>query len=185
MVVTWSDPYPEMAGLELSEAAKRLGISEEEALDALSPGGGVYFTMDEADVRRILSDPGAMIGSDGVPFSKRPHPRLYGTFTRVLGHYARDEGLFSFEEAVRRMTSHPAAEFGLAGRGVLEPGAIADIAIIDPATVKDTATYDAPTKTSEGVSAVFVSGQCVYQEGTSTGARPGRVLRRDDKGIAA
>lgn len=185
VLITWSDPYPEMAGRELSDAAAALGFSEEQALDALSPGGAVYFTMDEADVRRILSSPNAMIGSDGVPFSKRPHPRLYGTFTRVLGHYVREENLFSFEEAVRRMTSYPAAEFGLAGRGVVEPGAIADLTIVDPATVKDAATYDAPTEQSIGVRFVFVGGRCVYKNDASTGERPGRVLRRNDNGIAA
>ncbi len=134
--------------------------------------------MDEADVRRILSHPDAMIGSDGVPLKARPHPRLWGTFTRVLGHYARDVGLFSFEEAVRRMTSLPAGQFRLADRGVIVPGAIADLVIVDPRTVKDEATFEDPVRASTGIAAVYVGGTAVWRDGADTGARPGKVIRR-------
>lgn len=177
-LVTWSEPHPEAAGRDLADIAAEWGIGEEEALQRLSPGGGVYFMMDEGDVRRILSSPNAMVGSDGVPMNLRPHPRLWGTFTRVLGHYVRDVGLFGFEEAVRRMTSLPAAQFGLQDRGVIAPDAWADLAIIDQETVADAATFETPTLPSRGVSQVFVNGQCVWRDGAPAGARPGRVLRR-------
>lgn len=176
-LVTWSKPMPEASGRDLADVAAELGISEAEALERLSPGGAVYFMMDEADVRRIMSSPNAMIGSDGVPMNSRPHPRLWGTFARVLGHYVRDVGLFSFEEAVRRMTSLPAAQFRLADRGVIAAGAIADLAVIDPVTIEDRATFASPCEQSRGVNAVFVAGTCVWREGQPTGARPGRILK--------
>lgn len=177
-LITWSQPHPEFAGVELSVAAAQLGLSEREALAALSPGGGVYFMMDEDDVRRILSASAAMIGSDGVPNNVRPHPRLWGSFTRVLGHYVRDVKLFSFEEAVRRMTGLPASQFRLRDRGVLAPGAIADITIVDPQTVADRATFAEPTLPSSGIAHVIVGGTPIWNGGASTGARPGAVIRR-------
>jgi N-acyl-D-amino-acid deacylase len=178
VIVTWSDPHPHAAGRDLADVARELGLGEREALDALSPGGGVFFMMDEADVRRILSHPDAMIGSDGVPLKAKPHPRLWGTFTRVLGHYARDLRLFSFEEAVRRMTSLPAAQFRLADRGVIAPGCAADLVVLDPSSVRDTATFEEPIRASQGVHSVYVAGQAVWRDGAATGARPGKVLRR-------
>lgn len=178
VLITWSTPHPETVGRDLSDVAREMGITERQALDRLSPGGAVYFMMDEADVRRILSHPDAMIGSDGVPLKARPHPRLWGTFTRVLGHYARDVGLFSFEEAVRRMTSLPAGQFRLADRGVIAPGAIADLVIVDPRTVKDEATFEDPVRASTGIAAVYVGGTAVWRDGADTGARPGKVIRR-------
>lgn len=179
-LVTWSDPHPEASGRELGEVAAAMGLSEEAALDALSPGGAVYFMMDEADVRRIIANPNAMIGSDGVPMNTRPHPRLWGAFTRVLGHYVRDVGLFPIEEAVRRMTSLPAQQFRLTDRGVIATGAAADLVIMDPANVGDRATFEAPNLPSEGIEAVFVAGICIWRAGAPTGARPGRVLRLTD-----
>src|SRR5690242_19905369 len=134
--------------------------------------------MNEADVQRILAHRLAMIGSDGLPHDAFPHPRLWGTFPRVLGHYARDVGLFPLEEAVRKMTSLPAAEFGLKGRGKLAPGLAADLVVFDPATVIDRATFDAPTTPSAGIEMVLVAGTPVWREGRPTGARPGRALRR-------
>jgi N-acyl-D-amino-acid deacylase len=178
VLITWSDPHPEAVGRDLAEVAGDLGLSEREALDALSPGGGVFFMMDEADVQRILSHPDAMVGSDGVPLKAKPHPRLWGTFTRVLGHYARDLGLFSFEEAVRRMTSLPASQFRLSDRGVIAPGAVADLVVLDPATVIDTATFECPISPSRGIDSVYVAGRAVWREGAATGARPGKVIRR-------
>jgi N-acyl-D-amino-acid deacylase len=177
VLITWSTPHPEFAGMELSQAAQHLGIGEREALDLLSPGGAIYFMMDEADVRQILCCPDAMIGSDGVPGKEHPHPRLYGTFPRVLGHYARDIGLFSLEEAVRRMTSLPARRFRLGDRGVLRAGAAADLVIFDPATVLDQATFSDPKRLSVGIDTVFVNGVAVFADGAATGARPGVTLR--------
>jgi N-acyl-D-amino-acid deacylase len=119
-----------------------------------------------------------MIGSDGLPHDTHPHPRLWGTFPRVLGRYCRDENLFALEEAVRRMTGLPAQRFGLANRGLLAVGAYADIVLFDPATVIDRATFEAPTTPAAGIDLVMVNGQVVWRDGASTGARPGRTLRR-------
>jgi len=120
-----------------------------------------------------------MIGSDGLPHDVHPHPRLWGTFPRVLGHYSRDCGLFSLEEAVRRMTSLPAHCFGFRDRGVVHPGAFADLAVFDPARVKDTGTFTAPARPAEGIELVMVNGRIVWQDGQHSGAHPGRVLRRE------
>jgi N-acyl-D-amino-acid deacylase len=176
-IVTWSGPYPQAAGRDLVDVAREFGLSERDALNALLPAGAIYFLMDEGDVTRILAHPSAMIGSDGVP-SEHPHPRLWGTFPRVLGHYCRDLKLFTFEEAVHRMTGLPAGRFGLAGRGRIEAGAFADLAIVDAQHVADVATYETPALPSQGIRAVYVNGRCVWQGSRSTEARPGRVLSR-------
>ncbi len=118
--------------------------------------------MDEQDVRRIMAHGLAMIGSDGLPHDAYPHPRLWGTFPRVLGHYARDLGLFSLEAAVRKMTGHTAEVFGLVDRGVIRAGAFADLVLFDPATVCDAATFDAPTKPAEGIVETWVNGRSAY-----------------------
>ena len=132
VLVTWSKSAPEQAGRELSAIAADWGVSEKEAVDRLQPAGAVYWTMDEADVQRVLRFEHTMIGSDGLPHDSHPHPRLWGAFPRVLGHYSRELGLFGLEEAVRRMTGLSAARFGLAGRGMLAAGAYADITVFDP-----------------------------------------------------
>ena len=154
------------------------------AADRLQPAGAIYFSMNEADVQRILSHPNAMIGSDGLPFDAHPHPRLWGTFPRVLGHYARDLGLFSLEEAVRRMTSLSAAQFDIVDRGTLKTGNFADITVFDPATVIDTASFERPMQAAAGIAHVFVNGREVWADGGSTGNRPGRTLRHG-QGVAA
>jgi N-acyl-D-amino-acid deacylase len=177
VLITWSEPFPEAAGRELSEIAVELGMSEQEAVKALSPGGGIFFMMDEADVRRILAFPNTMIGSDGLPSDTHPHPRLWGTFPRVLGHYVRDVKLFSLEEAVRKMTSLPAACFGLKDRGILKSGNYADLVIFDPDTITDSATFDQPVRPARGIEQVLVNGRIVWKDGEHTGNRPGRVLR--------
>src|SRR5690606_24883823 len=108
--------------------------------------------------RTILSHPRTMVGSDGLPHDQHPHPRLWGTFPRVLGHYVRDVGLFSLEEAVFRMTGLPAREFGLDGRGTLVPGNFADITVFDPDTVADRATFEEPAQAADGIALVLVNG---------------------------
>src|SRR2546422_5511480 len=123
--------------------------------------------------------PASMNASEGeVPIFGRgaPHPRSYGTFAHVLAVYVREKGIVSLEEAVRKMSSFPAARIGLADRGVLRPGMKADIAVFDPATVADKATYDEPHQYAAGFSHVIVNGEVVYENGTMTAARPGRVL---------
>jgi N-acyl-D-amino-acid deacylase len=178
VLVTWSKRAPDQAGRELSAIAADWGVGEKEAIERLQPAGAVYWTMDEADVRRVLSFEHTMIGSDGLPHDTHPHPRLWGAFPRVLGHYCREFGLFRLEEAVRRMTGLSAARFGLAGRGMIAVGAYADITVFDPETVIDRATFEKPTTPAAGIEHVFVNGRPVWSEGKPTGERPGRALRR-------
>ena len=178
VLVTWSKAQPEAAGRDLAEIAAEKGLDPEATVDALLPAGGIFFMMDEADVRRILAYPGTMIGSDGLPHDEFPHPRLWGTFPRVLGHYAREQGLFSLEKAVHKMTGLPAQRFGLADRGVLRAGALADLVLFDPETVIDTATFEQPKQAARGIELVVVNGRAVWRDGTNTGARPGRAIRR-------
>ena len=156
----------------------------QDAAKKLRPAGAVYFAMDEADVQRILSYPHTMIGSDGLPHDSHPHPRLWGSFPRVLGHYARELGLFPMEEAIRRMTTLPAERFGLTGRGRLKQNYAADLVLFDPATVKDRATFENPKQVSAGIVGVWVNGKAVWRDGKPTGERPGRPLRRQDMQIA-
>jgi N-acyl-D-amino-acid deacylase len=178
VLVSWSKAHPEYAGMDLAEVAKRMGVSQDQAVARLLPAGGIYFSMAEEDVRRILAFQPTMIGSDGLPHDAFPHPRLWGTFPRVLGHYSRDLKLFPLEEAVHKMTGLAAQTFGLAQRGVLEEGAWADITIFDPRTVDETATFEKPISPARGIEAVLVNGRVVWAGGKPTGARPGRVLRR-------
>ena len=113
--ISWSKPHPEMAGRELAAIARDWGCSLLDAARRLDPAGAIYFQMMEDDVRRVMSSPLAMIGSDGLPHDIHPHPRLWGTFPRVIGHYARDEGLFTVESAIHKMTGLPAQVFRLQG----------------------------------------------------------------------
>jgi len=182
IIVTWSKSRPEFAGRALDAIAKELGCDQAEAARQLLPAGAIYFMMSEDDVRRVLSYPHTMIGSDGLPHDQHPHPRLWGTFPRVLGHYVRDVKLFSLEEAVRRMTALPAAQFGLTGRGVLRAGAHADLVLFDPATIADRASFEQPTLPAAGIAEVLVNGRSVWRDGAPTGARPGRALRRQSLG---
>ena len=119
-----------------------------------------------------------MIGSDGLPHDEFPHPRLWGTFPRVLGHYSRDVGLFSLEEAVRRMTAVPARVFGLTDRGTVREGAYADLVVFDPGVVIDSADFESPMQQAAGIHEVIVNGDPVWRGNASTGERPGRILRR-------
>ncbi|MET4699960.1 N-acyl-D-amino-acid deacylase [Constrictibacter sp. MBR-5] len=179
VIVTWSEKMPEVAGRDLDDIAAEHGVDKFEMASRLVPAGAIYFTMSEDDVQRVLRFAGAMIGSDGLPHDPRPHPRLWGTFPRVLGHYSRDLGLMPLEEAVRRMTGLTAAKFGIKDRGVLRVGAFADVTVFDPATVIDAATFEDPIRPSPGIDIVLVNGQPVWRDGVSTGVRSGRALRRD------
>jgi len=175
--ITWSEPHPEAGGRDLAAIAADWGVPLLDAARRLQPAGAVYHNMAEADVRRILADPATMIGSDGLPNDPRPHPRLWGTFPRVLGHYSRDEGLFPLAEAVRKMTSLPAARFGL-DRGVIKPGLAADLVLFDPLTVRDVATFDDPIRTSEGIVSVWVNGRLSFHRDQGLVERAGGFLPR-------
>ncbi len=152
-------------------------------LDDVLKGGAsmVYHVMDEGDVKRIMAHPMTMIASDGRltrPGDGVPHPRNYGTFPRVLGHYVRDEHVLTLETAVRKMTGMPAARLGLADQGCLHEGCMANIAVFDAATVRDVGTFDDPHHYAEGIPYVIVNGVPVVDKNVFTDARPGRVLRR-------
>ncbi|MDN3222105.1 N-acyl-D-amino-acid deacylase family protein [Pseudomonas nunensis] len=176
--ITWSTPHPEMAGKTLEEIAGIWNLPQVEAAQRLEPGGAIYHEMEERDVQRILAHPQTMIGSDGLPNDPRPHPRLWGTFPRVLGHYSRDQALFTLEEAVRKMTGLPAERFGLRDRGQLCVGAHADLVLFDAAAIRDCATFDEPTLQPQGIDAVWVNGELSFSQGSSTEARSGQFIRR-------
>jgi N-acyl-D-amino-acid deacylase len=178
IIITWSKPHPEFSGVDLEDVAKRLNMSRADAVEAIKPAGAIYFMLDEKDVQRILRFDDTMIGSDGLPHDAKPHPRLWGTFPRVLGHYSRDLKLFPLETAVYKMTGLTAAKFGLHNRGVLKPGAHADITLFNADTVIDAADFKDSTRPAIGIETVIVNGVPVWREGTATGARPGKVLMR-------
>jgi N-acyl-D-amino-acid deacylase len=178
VIVTWSKALPQFAGRDLDDIARALGVPQEEAIRRLLPAGAIYFRMDEADVQRILQFDETMVGSDGLPHDAAPHPRLWGSFPRVLGHYGRGLGLFPLEKAVHKMTGLTARNFGLADRGVLREGAFADLALFDADTVDEAATYEKPIAAARGIDTVIVNGAIVWREGRASGARPGRVLQR-------
>ena len=180
VLITWSDKVAGMSGRDLKEIAAEMGCSMREAADRLQPAGAIYFMMDEKDVQSAMAHPGAMIGSDGIPFDAHPHPRLWGTFPRVLGHYSRDLGLFPLEDAVRRLTSYSAQRFGLAKRGTIKPGFYADVCVFDPETVIDTATFEKPISAAKGIDVVLCNGEVVWRDGKPGGGRAGRALKRQD-----
>jgi N-acyl-D-amino-acid deacylase len=176
-----------LAGRTLADLTSRRGLqptienAAETTLWLVEQGGcqGIFHAMSEEDVERILVHPTTMIGSDGavVVFGQsNPHPRSYGTYARVLSRYVRERRTLSLEEAVRKMTSFPAARLRIADRGILRPGMKADLVIFDPATVRDTATFEKPHAYAEGFSRVLVNGQVIFEGGAMTAARPGRVL---------
>jgi N-acyl-D-amino-acid deacylase len=178
---------PSLDGQDLAEILRGRGeeptveAAADLALEIVERGGatGIFHAIAEEDVERILVSPFTMVASDGeVPVFGRgqPHPRSYGTFARVLGLYVREKGLLSLEEAVRKMTSFPAARTGLGDRGLVRPGMKADLTVFDPATIRDRATFEEPHAYAEGVSNVLVNGILVVDEGRLTGVRPGRVL---------
>lgn len=176
ILVTWSQPHPQQAGRTLAAIAAEWELPLLETARHLQPAGAVYFCMDEADVQRVLKHPLTMIGSDGLPCDPRPHPRLWGTFPRVLGHYARDQQLFPLHEAVRKMTGLPAQRFGLHGRGRIIQDAWADLVLFDPALIRDNADYHDPVRAASGIHAVWVNGQLAYDGSIATGLRAGRFL---------
>ena len=178
VIVTWSKPLPQYAGQDLDKIAAQMGVSQDEAIERLLPAGAIYFRMDEGDVQKILQFAPTMIGSDGLPHDASPHPRLWSTFPRVLGHYRRGLGLFSLETAVHKMTGLTAVNFGLVDRGVIKEGAFADLTLFDEETVDEVATYENPIALAKGIDTVIVNGEVVWNDGRATGARPGRVLSR-------
>jgi N-acyl-D-amino-acid deacylase len=175
---------PALAGKTLTEIARSRGVDPVTAALALMDGGSasiVSFNMSEDDIAAIMREPFTMASSDGglvAVGAGQPHPRDYGAFARRLAVYVRDRHLVGLEFAIRSMTSLPASVFGIKDRGVIRPGAFADLVIFDPATIRDAATYAEPQKLAEGVSEVLVNGVPVRLGGSFTEALPGRVLRK-------
>lgn len=188
MRITSSSDYPELVGVYLSEIAEQRGQDPFDAVAELIIGSSqpVNLTLGaikEHDVRRLLVQPWNMPASDGgfADGSDSPtgHPRSAGTFPRLIGHYARDEGVLSLEEAVRKVTSLPAGFHGIADRGRLVAGARADVAIFDPATIIDRSDWDHPQRFADGMIHVLVNGVPVLRDGAMTGEAPGEVVRRE------
>ncbi|HZB87762.1 MAG TPA: D-aminoacylase [Terracidiphilus sp.] len=178
ITITWSEPHPEVAGNSLAAIAEQWHTTQLEAARRLQPAGAIYHSISEADMRCILSHPATMIGSDGLPNDPRPHPRLWGTFPRVLGRYSRDEKLLPLATAVHKMTAMPAQRFGLAQRGLIREGFHADLVLFDPARILDTATFADPIRAAEGITGVWVNGEISYNANGATGARAGRFVPR-------
>ncbi|MDB5877542.1 MAG: D-aminoacylase [Variovorax sp.] len=182
VMLTWSEPFPDVTGRLLADVAREWGVDQKEACGRLQPGGACYFQMKEEDVERVIAHPRTMIGSDGLPHDLHPHPRLWGAFPRVFARYWRERKLFSLEQAVHKMTGMTARNMRIAGRGQLRIGAMADVVVFDPATIADTATYDKPRSVSVGIERVFVNGTCAYVGGGHTPevlARAGYILTRN------
>jgi N-acyl-D-amino-acid deacylase len=188
-VITRCQGHEDIEGLTVAEIAQRRGRDDfDTAFDILLECGGrvgvVYFTIGDEDIERIMRHPAVMIGSDSSAISAegplslgKPHPRAFGTFVRVLGHYVRDAQTISLQEAVRKMTSLPAQKLGLYDRGLLRPGMKADIVVFDPETVADRATYTDPWQYPIGVRHVFVNGSHTIKDGEHLGTMGGAVLR--------
>ena len=178
ITITWSTPHPEVGGRDLVDIAGAWGVSLIDAAKRLQPAGAVYYGMDESDVRRILAHPLSMIGSDGLPEDPFPHPRLWGAFPRVLGHFSRDVGLFPLHTAVHKMTGLSAGRFGLRERGEIREGHWADLVLFDAEKVRDVADFNQPQQAAEGIDGVWVNGVLSYQQGAASGNRAGVFLAR-------
>ena len=176
--ITWSESFPKFAGQMLKDIAKQMDLPLLEAATALQPAGAVYHCMDEADVERVLKYRLTMVGSDGLPNDPHPHPRLWGTFPKVLSHYCRDRKLFSLEEAVHKMTGLSAQRYNLKQRGIIEKGAFADLVIFDKNRIKDTATFEDPISVADGIDCVLVNGNISYSNKEVAKNRVGRFIYR-------
>jgi N-acyl-D-amino-acid deacylase len=183
VVIATADGHPHWEGRSIAELMQEFGLDAaatcRRVLADAPQATVVMHSMDEDDVRTVMRHESTMIGSDGLPTPEgRPHPRLYGTFARVLGHYARDLALFPLEEAIHKMTGMAARKFGLRDRGFVEPGAFADLVTFDPDAVIDVGTFDEPNEYPDGIAHVWVNGEIVVENGAHTHRRPGRALRR-------
>lgn len=176
--ITWSTPHPDMAGLTLKDIAYQWKVSLEDAAKKLQPAGAIYYNMDPNDVENILSWRKTMIGSDGLPCDPNPHPRLYGTFPRVLGPLVRDSRLFDLPTALLKMTGLPATQFPLGKRGYVSKGFKADLVLFDPDTISDVATFENPKQLAQGIEAVWVNGQLSYQPDDGVIIKKGKFIER-------
>jgi dihydroorotase/N-acyl-D-amino-acid deacylase len=182
LLISSAPKHQEWEGLTLREVADLLKIGDKETIEhVLTECGRTLFvvidSLSEEDICTVMKQDFVMIGSDGVPTGSKPHPRLHHTFPRVLGEYVRQQGLLSLPTAIHKMTGMSAQRFGLTGRGTIANGMAADLVLFNPATVIDTGTYIDPTAVPMGIQSVWVNGECVSENGTVTGARPGTPLR--------
>lgn len=181
VVIASAPKHPEWVGHTLQHFCEQWKVEAETAAKRLLQDDQLFviiYIMCEEDVCTVLQHPLTMIGSDGVPTEGgQPHPRLYGTFARVLGHYVREKRLLSLEEAIYRMTVFPANQFKLRDRGIIREGAFADIVLLNPQSIADKATYEHPRQYPQGIEYVLVNGTVVVNQGVHTHARPGQVLR--------
>ncbi|EOU3286223.1 amidohydrolase family protein [Vibrio harveyi] len=178
--ITWSESKPEHAGKMLKDIADEMQLPLMEAAKALQPAGAVYHCMDENDVKRVLKYKLTMVGSDGLPNDPHPHPRLWGTFPKVLGHYCREEQLFPLAEAIHKMTGMSATRYQLKDRGEIKTGAYADLVLFNPNTIKDTATFENPISVAQGIESVFVNGELSYLKDKVTENRNGVFIYRNN-----
>jgi N-acyl-D-amino-acid deacylase len=174
--------HPAWEGRTIADLARTHDVDAATMADRIVAGEGrscwvIIDIMSEDDVRTVLAHPTTMIGSDGIPAGRLPHPRLHHTFPRVLGRYVRNESVLDLPTAIHRMTGLPAARFGLVDRGGIRPGAFADIVVFDRSTIIDTGTYTDPTRVPNGIDGVWVNGAAVAANGAHTEARPGHALR--------
>ena len=187
-----------MEGRTIADISSSMGLSEIEALfriliEERLRVGAIFLSMSEMNLKKFLSLPYCMIGSDssarsfdGPTRQGRPHPRTFGTFPRFLGRYVCGDGIMGLSEAIHRSTALPAQTFGLRKRGFIKEGMFADIVVFDPKTIMDRATFDDPFQRPSGIGHVLVNGVPVVTEGKFCGAFPGRVLRRaDTEGVSA
>jgi N-acyl-D-aspartate/D-glutamate deacylase len=186
IVIASAQGHSEWEGRSIAALATAMGCTAPEAATHVlkhAPGATIIIhMMREDDVRTVMRHKSTMIGSDGIPtLDGKPHPRLYGTFARVIGHYARDENLFSIAEAIHRMTGFSAKKFGLRDRGEITPGKAADLVLFDPKTIIDKGTFEDPKQTPHGTKAVYTNGKLAVDNGKPTAARAGRVLRHDTR----
>jgi N-acyl-D-amino-acid deacylase len=182
VLVAAASRRPELEGKTLQEIGELMALPPLEAGQKLVQEDpsvvAIGFGMAEEDVRRVMAHPAAMFGSDGIPSAGgKPHPRLYGTFPRVLGTYVRREKVLGLEEAVHKMTDLPARKHRLAERGRLAPGYHADVTVFDPRLINDLATYQDPRRYPDGIRYVIVNGEVVVEAGRHTGKSAGCVLR--------
>ncbi|NBB09950.1 amidohydrolase family protein [Pseudomonas sp. SLFW] len=184
ITITWSTPHSDQSGRDLKDIAADWGLSLLDAARQLQPAGAVYYGMDENDVQNILKHPLSMIGSDGLPEDPFPHPRLWGAFPRVLGHFSRDLGVFPLHRALHKMTGLTATRFGLHERGFVREGYWADLVLFNPKTVRDVADFKEPKRAAEGIDGVWVNGRLSYAEGKPQGERQGRFLPRSGSLVA-
>lgn len=185
VVIASAPGHPQWEGQSMATLSESLALAPRAAAELIAeqaPGAtAILHMISEDDVRTVMSHPSTMIGSDGIPAAGgRPHPRLYNSFARVLGHYARDEKIFDLATAVYRMTGFSAATFSLADRGLIKEGFFADLVLFDEQAIIDRGTFDDPNQYPEGIREEFVNGRSAVRADAVTDERAGKVLRRSD-----